>query len=45
MGISITQQTVMYPTGKMEGIVTLEEGNEKHYKYMQKVGQKERLSI
>lgn len=35
----------MYPTGKREGIVTLEEGNEKCYKHMQKADQKERLSI
>lgn len=35
----------MYITGKTEGILMLEERSEKHYKCMQKLDQKEYLSI
>jgi len=45
MGISITEPTIMYTTGKTERMLTLEEGSKKHYKCMQKVDQKECLSI
>lgn len=45
MGISITEQTIMYTTGKTETVVMLEEGSEKHYENMKKVDQKECLSI